>query len=159
MPFSVTCNNPFAAVRDSSGRVVGNSGCDYNADGSNFDRPNTPSFGNVINMDRQTLLTGVFKASDFPAPAFGLVGNLGRNMYTNPGLADTDLSIMRNFKLPWFKAEKSDLQFRAETYNAFNRVNLGGISSNMASSTFGRVTSVNGSAPPRRFQFGLRFSF
>ena len=46
-PFSVVCNNRgFIAVRDAAGRIVGNSGCDFNAD--NFtgnDRPNVPSFG------------------------------------------------------------------------------------------------------------------
>lgn len=157
MPFSVNCSKPFAAVRNSSGIITGNSGCDFNADGSNFDRPNTPSFGNVINMDRQTLLTGVFKVADFPLPALGQVGNLGRNMFTNAGMANTDLSMMRIFKLPWFGPEKADLQFRAEAFNAFNRVCLGGISSDLNSSTFGRVTSV--STPARRFQFGLRLSF
>jgi hypothetical protein len=159
MPFSVTCGLPFAAVRNATGQIVGNSGCDYNADGSNFDRPNTPSFGNVIPMDRQTLLTGVFKPADFPAPALGQVGNLGRNMFTNRGLANIDLSLARLFKLPWVH-EKSDLQLRADAFNAFNHVNLGGINSNLSSpTTFGRVTSINGASLPRQFQFGLRFSF
>jgi hypothetical protein len=157
MPFSVTCTTPFTPVRDSARRITGNSGCDYNADGSNFDRPNTPAFGNVIPMDRQSLLAGVFRASDFPAPGFGGLGNLGRNVFTNRGLANTDLSVMRNFKLPWFTPEKSDLQFRAEAFNAFNHPNLGGINSNIAGSTFGRVTGISGT--PRRFQFGLRLSF
>jgi hypothetical protein len=158
MPFSVTCSLPFTPVRNSAGQITGNSGCDYNADGSNFDRPNTPAFGNVISMDRQTLLKGVFTASDFPKPALGQVGNLGRDTFTNPALANTDLSLMRVFRLPWF-TEKSAVQLRADAFNAFNRVNLGGINSNLASTTFGRVTSINTASLPRQFQFGLRFAF
>ncbi len=56
-PFSVVCNNRgFIAVLDSAGRIVGNSGCDYNAD--NFlanDRPNVPSFGDSRGGLRMTI--------------------------------------------------------------------------------------------------------
>ena len=31
-PFSVVCNRGFIAVRDAAGKIVGNSGCDFNAD-------------------------------------------------------------------------------------------------------------------------------
>jgi hypothetical protein len=154
--FSVLCGTPFVAMRDSSGKIVGNSGCDYNADGSNFDRPNAPTFGSTIDMSKNVLLAGALKAADFPKPALGQVGNLGRNMYTNPGYANTDLSLMRNFKLPLFE-KGTILQFRAESFNAFNRVNLGGITGDISSVNFGKVTSITGS--PRRYQFGLRLSF
>jgi len=46
-PFSVICTANFKPVLDGAGAVVGNTGCDYNADGTNYDRPNTPSFGNT----------------------------------------------------------------------------------------------------------------
>ena len=151
-PFSITCNKPFAAVRDASGKIIGNSGCDFNGDGSAFDRPMAASFGSTIDMSRQALLTGVFKVADFPYPALGRFGNLGRNTFRNPGYANTNLSMMKTFKVK----ERVDLQFRAEAFNAFNRVNLSGISSNLNSSTFGRVT---GAGAARRFQFGLRLSF
>ncbi len=52
--------------------------------------------------------------------------------------------------------EAGQLQLRADAFNAFNRVNLGGISASTNSATFGRVT---GSGAARRFQFGLRLSF
>ena len=110
-----------------------------------------------FDMSRNLLLGGVFKVSDFPAPALGQVGALGRNMYTNPGYADTDLSLMRNFKLPFFTAEGLNMQFRAEAINAFNRVNLAGIQGDMNNVNFGKVTAITGT--PRRFLFGLRLSF
>jgi hypothetical protein len=156
-PFTVSCGDPFRPVYDSAGKIVGNSGCDYNADGTNNDRPNMPVFGNSIDMSKQTLLRGVFTRADFPVPGLGKIGTLGRNTYTNPGLANVDLSLMKIFKTPWFVGrEDAQLQVRAEAYNAFNRVNLNGINSNMNASNFGRVT---GTGAARRFQFALRLSF
>jgi hypothetical protein len=156
-PFTVTCSDPFRPVRDAAGRIVGNSGCDYNADGATNDRPHAPAFGNSLDMSKPALLSGVFTRAAFPAPGFGQTGSLGRNTFTNPGLANVDLALMRIFKLPWFVGQEgARLQVRAEAFNAFNRVNLNGISSNMNSATFGRVT---GTGAARRFQFGVRLSF
>ena len=75
----------------------------------------------------------------------------------NPGYANTDLAILRNFKTSWFFSEKLNIQFRAEAFNAFNRVNLGGIQGALENTNFGKVTTIAGN--PRRFQFGLRLSF
>ena len=144
-------------MTDASGKIVGNTGCDYNADGTNNDRPNVPAFGNSLDMSKQTLLKGVFTRADFPVPGLGENGSLGRNTFTNPGLANVDLALMKIYRMPWFSGrEGAQLQVRGEAFNAFNRVNLNGINSNMNSATFGRVT---GTAPARRFQFGLRLSF
>jgi Carboxypeptidase regulatory-like domain len=157
-PFSVSCGTIFTPIRDAAGKIIGNSGCDFNADTATGDRPNAPVFGSTINMDKQVLIgPGTFKASDFPKPALGQLGTLGRNTFVNPGYADTDLAILRNFKAPWFTSEKLNVQFRAEAFNAFNRVNLGGIQGAMENTNFGKVTSIAGN--PRRFQFGLRVSF
>ena len=42
---------------------------DYNGDGVNNDRPNTPSFGTELpNDDRQAYINGLFVAPDFPRP-------------------------------------------------------------------------------------------
>ena len=157
--FSVTCTSAFAAQRNASGIAIANTGCDYNADGSAFDRPNAPAYGVNINMDKQTLLSGngAMKAADFPAPALGQVGNLGRNVYTNPGYAATDLSLQRNFKLPLFERTGGTiLQFRAEAFNAFNRVNLSKPIGDLVNVNFGRSTSA---LIPRLFQVGLKVQF
>jgi hypothetical protein len=155
--FTVNCGTPFTPVRDAAGKIVGNSGCDFNADGNTGDRPNAPSFGSTIDTTKDAALAGTFKVADFSKPALGQLGSLGRNTYTNPGYANTDLSLMRNFKLPWFTSEGMNMQFRAEAFNAFNRVNLGGIQGDMQNANFGKVTTITGN--PRRFQFGLRLSF
>ena len=64
---------------------------------------------------------------------------------------------MRNFKAPWFTKEKLNVQFRAEAFNAFNRVNMSGITGALENVNFGKVTAIQGNA--RRFQFSLRMSF
>ncbi len=98
-PFSVTCSRPFIPVR-SGGVIVGNNGCDYNADGFNYDYPNTPTFGNSLQgLERSDYLKGLFKASDFPAPPLGQQGNLGRNTFFGPGFANTDIGILKNTKV------------------------------------------------------------
>ena len=61
-----------------------NSGCDYNADGTNFDRPNIPSFGDSQGGSNDDFLNGIFSASDFPVPGLGQNGTLGRNTFAAP---------------------------------------------------------------------------
>ena len=114
-PFTVFCSTPFIPVRDASGQLIGNAGCDYNADGVNNDVPNAPAFSGIADTSRSAYLNGVFKASDFPAPALGQEGNLGRNTYKGPGYANTDISLLKTLNIPWFMKKEATLQFRAET--------------------------------------------
>jgi hypothetical protein len=156
-PFTVSCNLAFRAVHDAAGQIVGNSGCDYNADGVNFDVPNAPRFGKLGDLSRSDYIAGIFTAADFPVPALGRQGDLGKGTFLGPGYANTDLSMMKNFKLPWIGTDRgSNLQFRAEAFNLFNRVNLGQPVSNLADASFGRTTTAR---PGRNIQFGIRFSF
>jgi hypothetical protein len=60
----------------------------------------------------------------------GMFGTVGRNPLTGPGRNNWDLALMKNLQLPWFKGERSTLQFRWETFNTFNHpqwkyVNIG----------------------------------
>lgn len=157
-PFSVFCNQAFKAVKDVNGNIVGNTGCDYNGDGFNFDVPLAPSFNNGdIGHERSDFLAGIFKASDFPVPGLGQEGNLGRNTFIGPGFANTDFNVTKNTKSPWFwGAEGANVQFRAEFFNFFNRVNLSNPVGNLVSSQFGQATST---FPARNIQFGLRIEF
>src|SRR4029077_13521862 len=165
-PFSVICSASFAPVFDSSGNVIGNAGCDYNADGTNYDRPNTSSFGNTkTGLSRSQFLSGIFPCGGtlfcsnlFPAPALGQEGNLSRNTFRGPGFANTDFSVIKNLKIPWFiGGEGANLQFRTEFFNVFNRVNLTGVGNDIGNlSTFGKATSTY---PARDIQFALRIAF
>jgi hypothetical protein len=154
----VICTRPFKAVLNAAGNVIGNTGCDYNADGVNIDQPNTPSFGNSkTGLSRSDYINGVFTAADFPAPPLGQQGNLGRNTYHGPGFANTDFSVIKNVHIPWFLgSEGAKLQFRTEFFNVFNRVNLTQVTNDLANPQFGRSTSTY---PARDIQFALRISF
>jgi hypothetical protein len=97
-----------------------------------------------------------FNRAAFADNAPGTFGTLGRNTEIGPGLATFDASIFKAFLMPWSEGHK--LEFRAEGFNVFNRVNL-----NIASSTstrsnalFGRITTAG---DPRILQLGLRYAF
>jgi hypothetical protein len=156
-PFTPVWNNSScASTLTSACRVAGNAGGDYNADGYNYDVPNAPAFSAGKSYDRSAFLSGVFQASDFPAPPFGQEGDLGRNVFRGPGLAQVDVSLLKNFHIPWFVQEGARLQFRAEGYNLFNRVNLTGFDTNLDSGTFGFATST---FTPRSLQLAGRIEF
>jgi hypothetical protein len=61
-----------------------------------------------------------FNPGAFSAPAFGTVGNAGRDSLVGPGYADWDLSLLKSTEL----TERVRLQFRAEFFNVLNHTNL-----------------------------------
>jgi hypothetical protein len=61
-----------------------------------------------------------FNPNAFHAPAFGIVGNLGRDTLTGPAYRNLDLSLAKTTEL----AESTRLQFRAEFFNILNHTNL-----------------------------------
>jgi hypothetical protein len=128
---------------------------DYNADGVNYDFPNAPVFGSNLRSSRRDFQDGVFTAADFPQPAPGVPGNLGRNVFTGPGFANVNTRLAKTFKVPGL-GENTELEVIGEMFNTLNRVNLTGVSSDMASATFGKATTSSG---PRSAQFGIRLSF
>jgi opacity protein-like surface antigen len=156
-PFTVFCGDPFGPVRNGQGVIVGNSGCDYNADGHNYDRPDIPA-ASVTTDDRSNsdYLTGLFTRSDFPVPGLGQNGTLGRNAFRGPGYANVDLALTRSVRLQYGSGRSTSVQFRAEAFNVFNRVNLGQPEGNLASPSFGRSTSAY---PGRGIQLGMRMEF
>jgi hypothetical protein len=150
-PFTVTCGLSFVYPNDAGG-------CNWVADNQNGNRPNAPAFGNnqIPGLNFNSWINGAFGPnpfSTFPAPALGTVGSLGRNTYTTPGLASTDLSLRKNFNL---YGERWKFQFRADAFNLFNRVNLVGIDGGMQDGTFGQAT---GTLNPREIQIGLKLLF
>ncbi len=163
-PFTVFCGSSFSAVRDASGNIIGNKGCDYNADGTNNDRPNAiAGIPNSGFSENQFLNTRIFACTAsrcgnlFPAPALGQIGTLGRNTFIGPGYINTDFSATKRTHIPWIVGtEGAQLEFRAEFFNVFNKVNLTGVNSNIASGGFG---FANGAFPARDVQFGLRVEF
>jgi Carboxypeptidase regulatory-like domain/TonB dependent receptor-like, beta-barrel len=157
-PFSVVCNNRgFIAIRDAAGTIIGNSGCDFNAD--NFlgnDRPDVPAFGDSRSgLSNDDFLNGIFTAADFPIPTPGRPGALGRNTFRGPRYFNVDLMLGKVIRTPGVSSDGS-LQLRLETFNLFNTLNLNNPDNNMINTTFGRSTSAQ---PGRIVQFSTRFSF
>ena len=73
-------------------------GGDFNADGENYDVPNAPAFGNHISgASKADFRSGLFSASDFPLPAEGIQGDLGRNTFDHPGYATVDFQLLKRF--------------------------------------------------------------
>lgn len=83
-------------------------------------------------------------------------GNLGRSTFRGPGYKNVDASLFKNFRIRWYTPEAAKLQFRAEFFNLFNRVNLQQVDRNFNSPTFGKV---NSSFDPRVIQVALKFIF
>ena len=122
----------------------------------NPDRPSlNPSFTGPVILGTQTQW---FNPNAFMLPAAGTWGNLGRGIYTGPGLADVDFSVFKNTPL----SERTNLQFRAEMFNLFNRTNLGTpnatvFSGSSVSPSAGLITTL--ATTPRQVQFGLKLIF
>jgi hypothetical protein len=137
--------------------IIGDAGGDYNADGSNYDYPNVPSFGKHLSgQGKSNYLNGLFTASAFSLPALGAEGDLGRNTYDNQGFNNVDFTFSKSFSAPWFWGEKLKMEARGEVFNLFNRTNLTGVSGDLSSGTFGKATNQ---LPARSFQMHLRATF
>jgi hypothetical protein len=95
-----------------------------------------------------------FNTAAFQPNAPGTFGTLGRNTLVGPGLSNVDFSLFKEFPMPWRETHK--LGFRAEFFNALNRVNLNAPTTTYNSALFGRITSA---ADPRILQLGLRYAF
>src|SRR5581483_10102506 len=126
---------------------------DFNADGTNLDRPNAPAASVPRGgWSRSDYLLGLFPAAAFPTPLPGTDGNLGRNVFRGPGFAETDLSLAKTFRI----RERLAAQIRMDAFNAFNRVNLNNPVTDLSNSNFGRSTAAD---TPRVFQAKLRLEF
>jgi hypothetical protein len=103
---------------------------------------------------RQEKIRRWFNTAAFKENAPGTFGTLGRNTERGPGLASVDLSIFKSFPMPWREVHR--VEFRAEFFNALNRVNLGNPSTVFTSPIFGQITAAG---DPRILQVALRYSF
>jgi len=96
----------------------------------------------------------------FAVPRPGTWGNAGRHIARGPGLIQVDLAIHRKFRL----TENANLALRAETFNLFNRAQLGDPSANISTpATFGQIRSplnrTIGTGTSRQIQLALRLNF
>jgi hypothetical protein len=93
-----------------------------------------------------------FNTAAFAQPAPGQFGNIGRNTLRGPGINNFDLALFKNFDL----GMGSRLQFRFESFNAFNHTQWNAPEPNVANQNFGRVL---GTRDARINQIGLKLLF
>ncbi len=121
-----------------------------NSNTGNFlDRPNL--IGNP-RLDHPTPELWVNKSA-FAMPSQFAFGNAGRNILVGDGLVNFDFALMRNIRY----RENKTLQFRAESFNAFNHPNFALPVPTFDSARFGTVPST--STDPRDIQFGVKIIF
>jgi hypothetical protein len=82
--------------------------------------------------------TGFFNVLAFTTPAPGQYGNAGRNTITGPGTFSMNLSLQRTVNL----TERLRLQFRVDTTNFTNHVNITGVGTVVNSLTYGVPTAA-----------------
>lgn len=105
--------------------------------------------------------------SCFTQPALGVYGNTGRNILTQPGINNWDMSIGKGFSL----GERARFVFKADAFNTFNHHQYAGdvggllvagsggnetISNSVGSSTGGLITGASSS---RILQLGGKITF
>jgi hypothetical protein len=129
-----------------------------NAAGAGSQRPNVISGCNVTESGSATaLLNEYFNTSCFTQPAPFTFGDESRNdpILRSPGEANWDFSAFKNFELT--PEGKAHLQFRAEFFNIFNRVQFGYPGQSLGASNFGQITTQLNN--PRLVQFALKLAF
>src|SRR5215510_14763128 len=104
--------------------------------------------------------------SVFSAPAVGTFGNQKRNALRGPGYWRTDASLFKKFRF----TERVEGEFRIESVNFFNHVNLGNPDGFIGKFEGGRLspsggagvinsTAYFGADPQRNFQFAFKLKF
>jgi hypothetical protein len=88
-------------------------------------------------------------------PGAGQIGNVGRDSFTGPGFFQSDIGLAKFIPI----SEGVALRFRADAFNAFNKVNLGQPDACVDCSGGGNITSLAGGALQRTLQFSLRIEF
>jgi hypothetical protein len=87
------------------------------------------------------------------ASAPGVIGNAGRNLIYNPGRANFDVIVSKEFRMP---REGHEIEFRFESFNFTNTPHFGRPDTGVGTPGVGRIIEAE---DPRRIQFGLKYLF
>jgi hypothetical protein len=118
-------------------------------------RPNNSGSSAKLDGPVDARLSRFFNPSVFSQPAPFTFGNTSR---TSPdlrtdGVRGVDLSLFKRFQL----REQVTLEFRAESFNAFNTPRFGSPGVTLGANDFGVIASQANT--PRQTQFGMKLSF
>jgi hypothetical protein len=129
------------------------SGQDFSLTGVGFDRPNLLGNPVLSHSSRSAMIQKFFNTADFTANLPGQYGSAGRNLFSGPGLSNTNISLVKSFRI---SERLGQLQFRSEFFNLLNQVNFGQPDGTFVDKTFGQIQTA---ADPRILQFALRYQF
>jgi len=120
-------------------------------------RPDRLKDGNLDGVDMRDLIKArqpVLDLSAFALPQTGrgFYGNSARYILVGPGNATWNMGVHKNWKL----AERAQMQFRWELFNAFNRANFSNPNTNIQGGSFGLITTAGSG---RSMLFGLRLDY
>jgi hypothetical protein len=85
----------------------------------------------------------------------GTYGNSGRDILRAPGIAEADLSLVKNTR---FK-ERFEHQFKVEMFNATNHPHFASPGSTIGTATAGVISSLLYNTPMRQIQLAMKLSF
>lgn len=121
--------------------------------GANNYRPNV--IGDPLVPKDQRTVQNWFNRDAVVAPtaADQPFGNAPRNSVRGPAVWQVDMVLSKRFALPW---RTSNIEFRSEMFNLFNRTNFRAPNGVRTAAAFGTVTQTY---DPRIVQFGLKVYF
>ena len=99
-------------------------------------------------------------AAAFATPANGTFGNLGRNAFRAPRVAQLDLGVSKFVSV----TERLSVRFRGDLFNVTNRAQYGPPNADVSASNFGVITTTlstyaTGRGTPRELQLSLKIVF
>ena len=97
-----------------------------------------------------------FNTNAFQLAQLGQPGTAGRNILRSEGTANLDLALSKFFKLDALR-EGTNLEFRAEFFNIFNRTQFGIPLNDASVANLGQIT--NTVIDPRQIQFALKLNW
>jgi hypothetical protein len=129
------------------------SGVDNSLTGVGWDRPDLVGDPGRAHTSRDDFINAFFNTAAFAANQAGRYGNFGRNVFSGPASANTDISLVKGVQL---SERLGKVQFRAEFFNIFNSVIFGNPVSLLNNRNFGRIQAAG---DPRIIQLALRYAF
>lgn len=97
----------------------------------------------------QRSLLRYFDTSAFARPKDWTYGNAGKWIVRGPGSIDLSAFLLKDVRI----LENLKLQFRVESFNAMNHMNLGGFNTQLGNRAFGQINDIGS---PRYFQYGAK---
>ncbi len=158
---TVTSGSPFTVYSGIQQTGVGSGGADRP------DLAEMPSFSTSRTVREDYFGRGANNASFFTVPInipggtgpnSGDFGTLGRNVFRGPGYLNFDIALIKDTPFGHRgNGELGTLEFRAEFFNIFNKVNFGLPSNVVRGSGFGFISKTAGTS--RQIQFSLKLIF